>query len=63
MEEQQKKEKDKRKGDSYLSRGGPYPPININVLLSQSPVPRMEIPEKSMTHLQQSRWKSQGLGT
>lgn len=34
MEEQQKTEKDKRKGDPYLSRGGPYAPININVLPS-----------------------------
>jgi hypothetical protein len=47
MEEQQKTEKDKRKGDPYLSRGGPYPPININVLPSQSPIPGVEASRKT----------------
>jgi hypothetical protein len=34
MEEQQKLEKDKRKGGYSLGTGAPYPPININVLPS-----------------------------
>jgi hypothetical protein len=47
MEEQQETEKNKGKGDPYLGRGGPYPPININVLPSQSPVPGMEVSKKA----------------
>ena len=34
MEEQQRLEKEKRKGGNIASLGTPYPPININVLLS-----------------------------
>lgn len=34
-EEQQKLEKDKRKGGRTLGTGAPYPPIDINALLSQ----------------------------
>lgn len=36
MEEQQRLEKGKRKGENILATGAPYPPININVLPSQS---------------------------
>ncbi|KAJ9485144.1 hypothetical protein VN97_g8221 [Penicillium thymicola] len=36
MEEQQRLERDKRKGGNSLGSGLPYPPININVLPSQS---------------------------
>ena len=46
IEEQQKMEKAKRKGDPYLGQGGPYPPININVLVSQSPVPGIGVSRK-----------------
>lgn len=34
MEEQQRQEKEKRKGSNILGAGMPYPPININVLSS-----------------------------
>lgn len=34
MEEQQRQEKEKRKGGTFLRNGGPYQPINMNVNLS-----------------------------
>lgn len=43
MEEQQRLEKGKRKGGNVLEGGTPYPPININALLSQSHLPRLDI--------------------
>lgn len=35
-EEQQRFERDKRKGGNFLGQGATYPPIKINSLLSQS---------------------------
>lgn len=43
MEEQQRLEKDRRKGGPTLAQGVTYPPININVLPSQSSATGMEI--------------------
>lgn len=43
MEEQQRLERDKRKGGSSLLPGVPYPPININVLPSQSPTSGLDV--------------------
>jgi hypothetical protein len=43
MEEQQRLEKDKRKGGPSLGSGVPYPPININVLPSQALEPGMDV--------------------
>ncbi|CAI7595764.1 unnamed protein product [Penicillium palitans] len=43
IEEQQRLERDKRKGGSSLIPGLPYPPININVLPSQSPTSGLDV--------------------
>ncbi|KAJ5300282.1 hypothetical protein N7508_007525 [Penicillium antarcticum] len=43
MEEQQRQENSSRKGGHFIGNGVPYPPININVLLSQSSAPGIDI--------------------
>ena len=43
MEEQQKVEKKNRKGGHIVENGAPYPPININVLPSQSSATGLDI--------------------
>lgn len=42
MEEQQRVEKGRRRGGNALEGGTPYPPININVLSSQSHLPGLD---------------------
>ncbi|CAG8041524.1 unnamed protein product [Penicillium salamii] len=44
IEDQQRQEKNDRKGGHFTRTGGPYPPININVLPSQSSIFRDDIP-------------------
>lgn len=43
MEEQQRLEKKNRKGGNIVENGAPYPPININVLPSQSSATGLDI--------------------
>lgn len=54
MEEQQRLEKSHRKGGHIIGNGVPYPPININVLPSQSSVSGSDISAAQAVDLKSS---------